>query len=208
MIGRADRLEQLVAALLNQDRPVVVPGALGMGKTTLALAAAYNARVIKRFGKSRRFFVNLEPAPDADGLLRRLAADLGLAASGAAAEIEAKIAAPCAAAPALAILDNLETPWRKDTKATEALLGRGWRRSRACGSSARCVASRPTFPAPAPRLCRTSSGSARSTRAPCSCAAPVISSPPTPPCLGCSARSTAIRCRSSCSPPTPRASRT
>jgi hypothetical protein len=84
MIGRADRLEQLVAAILNQDRPVVVPGALGMGKTTLALAAAHDARVIERFGKSRRFFVNLEPAPDADGLLRRLAADLGAAASGAA----------------------------------------------------------------------------------------------------------------------------
>jgi len=124
MIGRADRLEQLVAAILNQDRPVVVPGALGMGKTTLALAAAYDTRVIERFGKSRRFFVNLEPAPDADGLLRRLAADLGLPASGAASEVEAKIAAACAAAPALAILDNLETPWRKDTEATEALLGR------------------------------------------------------------------------------------
>src|SRR5208283_4550954 len=34
MIGRAYRLEQLVAAILTQDRPVVVPGALGMGKTT------------------------------------------------------------------------------------------------------------------------------------------------------------------------------
>jgi tetratricopeptide (TPR) repeat protein len=124
MVGRADRLEQLVAAILNQDRPVVVPGALGMGKTTLALAAAYDARVIERFGEGRRFFVNLEPAPDADGVLRRLATDLGLAASGAAPEVEAKIAAVCAAAPALAILDNLETPWRKDTAPTEALLGR------------------------------------------------------------------------------------
>jgi hypothetical protein len=62
--------------------------------------------VIARFGKGRRF-VNLEPAPDADGLLRRLAADLGLAATSAVSEVEAKIAAACAAAPTLAILDNL-----------------------------------------------------------------------------------------------------
>jgi len=124
MIGRNDRLDELVKAILDEDRPVVVPGALGMGKTTLALAAAYDERVIARFGKGRRFFVNLEPAPDAEGLLRRLAPGLGLAATGAASEMEATIAAACAAAPTLVILDNLETPWRKDTAPTEALLGR------------------------------------------------------------------------------------
>ena len=101
-----------------------MPGGLGMGKTTLALAAAHDSRVIARFGKARRFFVNLEPAPNADGVLARLATDLGLPASGAASEVEAKIAAACAGQPTLAILDNLETPWDKDTAATEALLGR------------------------------------------------------------------------------------
>ena len=96
----------------------------------------------QRFGKERRFFVNLEPAPDAEGVLTRLATQLGLPATGAAHELEAKIAAACAAEPTLAILDNLETPWRKDTAATEALLG-GWPRSRAFGSSSRFEASRP-----------------------------------------------------------------
>ena len=67
MIGREDRLEELVKAILEEDRPIVVPGALGMGKTTLALAAAHDPRAIARFGKDRRFFVNLEPAPDAEG---------------------------------------------------------------------------------------------------------------------------------------------
>ena len=124
MIGRKDRLEELVKAILEEDRPIVIPGALGMGKTTLALAAAHDPRIIARFCKDRRFFVNLEPAPNAEGVLTRLASHLGLPASGAASEVEAKIAAACAAQPTLAILDNLETPWRKDVAATEALLGR------------------------------------------------------------------------------------
>jgi tetratricopeptide (TPR) repeat protein len=123
MIGRKDRLEELVKAILEDDRPIVVPGALGMGKTTLALAAAHDPPVVERFGKERRFFVNLEPAPDAEGVLSRLATHLGLPASGAGSEVEATIAAACAAQPMLAILDNLETPWRKDLAATEALLG-------------------------------------------------------------------------------------
>jgi len=123
MIGRKDRLDELVKAVLEEGRPIVVPGALGMGKTTLALAAAHDPRVIERFGKERRFFVNLEPAPNAEGLLSRLATHLGLPASGAASELKAKIAAACAAQPTLAFLDNLETPWRKDAAATEALLG-------------------------------------------------------------------------------------
>ena len=124
MIGRKDRLEELVKAILEEDRPIVVPGALGSGKTTLALAAVHDPRVVARFGKERRFFVNLEPAPNAEGVLSRIAIQLGLHATGAAHELEAKIAAACAAEPTLAILDNLETPSRNDAAATEALLGR------------------------------------------------------------------------------------
>jgi hypothetical protein len=123
MIGRRDRLDHLIERVLDQDRPTVVPGGPGMGKTTLALAAAYDPRVIERFGK-RRFFVNLEPAPDADAMLRALAATLGLDAAGAGAAIEQSIEALCAAAPTLAILDNAETPRRDDAKATDAMIER------------------------------------------------------------------------------------
>jgi tetratricopeptide (TPR) repeat protein len=124
MIGRADRRQELVAAILGQERPILVPGALGMGKTTLALAAAYDPAIVARFGAERRFFVNLEPVPDAEGLLRALANALELDASGAAATVERAVADFCAAGPALAILDNFETPWRKEKLATEAMLGR------------------------------------------------------------------------------------
>ena len=112
MIGREDRLKELVEAILAQERPIFVPGALGMGKTTLALAAAYDPEIVKHFGRNRRFFVNLEPVPDADGVVRALASTLGLDASGAIAGLEQAIAGVCAARPALVILDNMETPWR------------------------------------------------------------------------------------------------
>jgi SIR2-like domain len=123
MIGRTDRLEQLVNAVLGQDRPVLVQGAAGMGKTTLALAAAYHPRIIARFG-SRRLLVNCKPLKDAEGLLRRLASSLGLAASGTIYDVEARIAAACAKGTALAILDHLEAPWATDMGGTKSLLGR------------------------------------------------------------------------------------
>jgi tetratricopeptide (TPR) repeat protein len=124
MIGRSDRRQELVAAILGQSRPILVSGAPGMGKTTLVLAAVNDPAVVARFGADRRFFVNLEPVPDAESVLRALAAALGLDVSGAAAAVERAVADSCAAGPAVAILDNLETPWRKEKAATEALLGR------------------------------------------------------------------------------------
>lgn len=121
MIGRVGQLAALVNALLTQARPVIVPGALGMGKTTLALAAGHAAAVVAKFGIARRFFINLEPVPNADGILRQVAHSLGLDAAGSIPTLLAAIRSDCAV-PALVILDNLETPWRADDKATEAVL--------------------------------------------------------------------------------------
>ena len=123
MIGREDRLKELVEEILTQERPICVPGALGMGKTTLALAAAYDPEVVKHFGRNRRFFVNLEPVPDADGVVRALASTLGLDASAAIAGLEQAVTDVCAARSALVILDNVETPWARERAATEAALG-------------------------------------------------------------------------------------
>jgi len=124
MIGRKDRLAELVEAILTRAEPILVPGALGMGKTTLAVAACHDRAVIERFGASQRFFVNLEPVPNAEGVLRALANALGLDPSGAASALELAIGEACAARPALAILDNLETPWRGQRVETEAVLER------------------------------------------------------------------------------------
>ena len=124
MIGRKDRLAELVEAILTRAEPILVPGALGMGKTPLAVAACHDRAVVERFGASQRFFVNLEPVPNAEGVLRALANALGLDPSGAASALERTIGEACAARPALAILDNLETPWRGQRVETEAVLER------------------------------------------------------------------------------------
>jgi tetratricopeptide (TPR) repeat protein len=124
LIGRRDRLLELVDAILNRRETIILSGARGIGKTTLALAAAHAPAVSAYFGPDQCFLVNLEPVPDAEGVLRALANTLGLDASGAAAAVERSIADFCAAGPALAILDNLETPWGKEKAATEGMLGR------------------------------------------------------------------------------------
>jgi SIR2-like domain len=122
MIGRMDLLERLVKEILEENRPIVVLGESGMGKTTLTLAAAYDRRIVARF--RRRLLVNCEPLKDANGLLRRLAANLGLAASGNAYDVETRIVAACVEAPALVILDDLEALWATDMAATKSPLGR------------------------------------------------------------------------------------
>jgi hypothetical protein len=122
MIGRIDLLERLVKEILEENRPIVVLGESGMGKTTLTLAAAYDRRIVARF--RRRLLVNCEPLKDAGGLLRRLAANLGIAASGNAYDVETRIVAACVEAPALVILDDLEALWATDMAATKSLLGR------------------------------------------------------------------------------------
>ena len=125
MIGRANWLDQLVEAILRKDRrPIVVPGARGIGKTTLALAAAYDPRITSHFRENRRLFVDLKSVSDADGVLRRLAGCFGLPASGASSEVWAKIAAACAEAPTLVILDSLQTALTKKAEAVEDLIGR------------------------------------------------------------------------------------
>jgi hypothetical protein len=123
MIGRTDQQKELVGFILNEDRPVIVLGEPGIGKTTLALAATYDPLVVERFG-ARRYFVPLDAVRDADGVVAQLAFELGLPATGAAAEIETAIRASCLVQPALVVLDNFETPFGKDSRGSETRLAR------------------------------------------------------------------------------------
>jgi tetratricopeptide (TPR) repeat protein len=122
MIGRRDRLEEVVRHLLAGSRPIIVPGGPGMGKTTLALAAAHDPRVKDRFGKAR-IFVNLEVAASAEAVLRSVATGLGVEITGAATSILDAMGALVAKGPTLAILDNVETPWHSEPNETEKILG-------------------------------------------------------------------------------------
>ena len=122
MIGRRAQLEEVLTHILTGDRPVIVPGGPGMGKTTLALAAAHDERARTAFG-SARVFVDLQAVTSAEAMLRALAAELDVEISDSAAYMLTCLAAQAAQAPALAILDNLETPWYAEPTRTEALLG-------------------------------------------------------------------------------------
>ena len=182
-------MEQLaVAAILDQDRPIVVPGALGMGKTTLALAALAHDAAGHRYDLARveRFFVILEPVQDSDGLLRRLAADLGhLAASGTASRSRNENRKPPAPGEHLRPWPS-STIWRRPGAATR-------RRRRRCSGDFATIEGlrlvitilRGDTSSSRPRrayIARSSRSSAKTTRALCSCVMPAASSPPTLPC--------------------------
>ncbi|WP_437986971.1 tetratricopeptide repeat protein [Sorangium sp. So ce117] len=119
-IGR-DAVIASLAAALSHEPPgrAVLLGAAGIGKSTVSLAVLHRSDVVARFGE-RRFFARLDAAPDA--------------ASAAVALADALRVDPgphrwqralsfLAAAPAVLVLDNLETPWSGDDQAgTEELL--------------------------------------------------------------------------------------
>jgi tetratricopeptide (TPR) repeat protein len=117
--GRDAIIEDLVAVVLAKSPPPIpVLGPPGVGKTTVTVALLHDRRVERRFG-SRRYFVRCEGAPEAEALLTEIAAAVGVPIG---ADLSLRVMAALAAAPALLVLDNAETPWLPDTLATEQLL--------------------------------------------------------------------------------------
>jgi tetratricopeptide (TPR) repeat protein len=121
-LGRDAEIAGLVATL-TAPRPgaVVVLGGPGMGKTTLTRAVATHYDVMARFAE-RRWFVALETALDAASV--RTAVVLALGGNPADAAAFDHALAMLGAAPALLVLDNLETPYDADTAATRDTLRR------------------------------------------------------------------------------------
>ena len=117
-IGRDDALAELVAALTAPGPvAVVVLGEGGMGKTTLARQAANAEALAARFG-ARRFEAPLDAARTTADLQARIAVAAG---ADPARGFPATVAA-LGAAPALLLLDNLESCWEAEAEAVEAVL--------------------------------------------------------------------------------------
>jgi tetratricopeptide (TPR) repeat protein len=120
-IGRIEEIARVVSAALDR-RPCIITGAPGMGKSTVAVAAAYDPQIIERFGK-RRVVVNLEHRSDPLDLLILLASELGLTPEPTHNSTLAAIRHACELAPAFAILDNAEGLIEANEAETSRLLG-------------------------------------------------------------------------------------
>ena len=118
-IGRDDAIGALVASVLRPAaQPVAVLGAPGIGKSTLCLAMCHDRDVAARFA-GRRWFVRCDGARRAEALAAEIARAIGLAPQPDSTQ---QILAELGRQPALLVLDNAETPWEADVRATEDVL--------------------------------------------------------------------------------------
>ncbi|KAF7333355.1 NB-ARC domain-containing protein [Mycena venus] len=105
--GREAELKDLVNILLADPARVAILGPGGMGKTTLAMAALHDPKVVKKY--STCYFISCDSAHTSDSLVAIIASNLGLEASrGLASTVIHHLSA---GPPCLVILDNFETPW-------------------------------------------------------------------------------------------------
>jgi tetratricopeptide (TPR) repeat protein len=117
--GRSADTDRIAAILTAGSTPVavLVQGPGGIGKTTLTQDVGNHPSVVARFGQ-RRWFAELETATDRDTFDTQLLLALGLEPTrGFATAIRY-----LGQAPALLVLDNLETPWGGAGPAVEARL--------------------------------------------------------------------------------------
>ncbi len=123
MIGRGDVKQQILAWVGADNRPVIISGGPGMGKSAMALAVAYDPLMKAQFGEER-YFLRLDAAGDAHALATSAAAKLGVRVQNARAEVIADQIAGAIVRPTLLILDNLESPWDKNRAEVENVIAR------------------------------------------------------------------------------------
>jgi hypothetical protein len=87
----------------------LVLGDAGHGNTTLTEKVGRHNKIVESFG-ARRWFVELQRADSAEGMLAAIAEAIGLERTAPQYVVETRLAAK----PALVILDNLETPLHAD----------------------------------------------------------------------------------------------
>lgn len=120
-VGRRDEINRVVTAA-TEGRPCIITGGPGMGKSTVAVAASYDERLIERFGE-RRVFVNLENRTDPLDVFILLAAELGLSPEPTQSATLTAIRYSCGQQVTFAILDNAEGLIEADESETRRILG-------------------------------------------------------------------------------------
>ncbi|KAJ6590687.1 hypothetical protein DFH09DRAFT_1423621 [Mycena vulgaris] len=112
--GRAAELTIIVDTVLSGQSDatarIAILGAPGMGKTSLARAVLHHPAVLARYD-TRRFFVASDSAGTSDALIALVGAHIGLKPSKNLTREVVKYFAE--GAPALLVLDNLETSWER-----------------------------------------------------------------------------------------------
>jgi tetratricopeptide (TPR) repeat protein len=118
--GRGPELDALLEALAAQHPTILLSGPPGIGKSHLSLQALHDPASAEHYA-ARRWFVRLDGATTAAAVYPEIARTLGIeSGSGLDAAVDARLAA----APGLLVLDNAETPWWPEPRATEAVLAR------------------------------------------------------------------------------------
>jgi tetratricopeptide (TPR) repeat protein len=123
LIGRKAQLERIVRELrAPRSVPVVVLGPPGIGKSAIALAAVRHLDVRRRYGK-RSYVVRLDGADTMDAVFTRLAREMDLVS---ASDLGARVLAELNKddAPTLLVLDNADTPWRRQRPRMKELFRR------------------------------------------------------------------------------------
>jgi hypothetical protein len=111
-------VQAVAAVLARPPAPLAVLGPPGVGKTTVAVTALHDPRVVKRY-HSRRYFVRADGVGGRDALLAAVAAAAGVEAGPGLAE---RTWRELERGAALLVLDNAETPWDAEPLAVEELL--------------------------------------------------------------------------------------
>src|SRR5205814_2190787 len=107
--------------LLLGKTPIAIGGGPGMGKTTIAVNALFDAAIREKFS-DRRIFVPLDAAREPHAILTALASAIGLPATGGDSQLLAVIGNACSKFSTAVILDNADTPYAAAATETERIL--------------------------------------------------------------------------------------